>query len=388
MDENERVALQQQFRAKGVQYPRHQRNINVNACSANRMHMHVDFSTGQTASSSGYKPKSFISIKLEDCSTFKLNLCEKMLSLPYFFSLFLVINIAVVVVLGADKFSRDDFPPGFVFGSGTSAYQDDVQLMVDTGLEAYRFSISWSRLIPGIQPHVTLHHSDLPQALEDEYGGWLNRNIVKFGDRVLHWTTMNEGNVFAVGGYINGSLPPQHCSLPFGVNCTRGNSSTEPYFASHNILLARTSAARLYKEKYADPLVYGDYPDVLEKIAGSRLPAFTNLESNQVKGSFDFLGLNYYFGLYIKDNSSKLSMEVRDFFADMAIEVSACLTQFPIVPSALQELLQYFKQAYGNPPIYIHENEHQTPHNSSLEDEPRVNYLHGHIGALLDALSL
>ncbi|XP_022731533.1 beta-glucosidase 11-like isoform X1 [Durio zibethinus] len=79
---------------------------------------------------------------------------------------------------------------------------EDVQLMVDTGLDAYRFSISWSRLIPngrgpvnvkglqyynnlinelirnGIQPHVTLHHADLPQALEDEYGGWVNRKIV------------------------------------------------------------------------------------------------------------------------------------------------------------------------------------------------------------------
>ncbi|KAM3749822.1 hypothetical protein ACB098_05G215400 [Castanea mollissima] len=320
--------------------------------------------------------------------------------------------------------------------------------MVDTGLEAYRFSISWSRLIPRIQPYVTLHHSDLPQALEEKYGGWLNRNIVrdftayadvcfrKFGDRVLHWTTMNEGNVFALGGYNHGSLPPQHCSLPFGVNCTRGNSSTEPYLASHNILLAHTSAARLYKENvvwamqdkqhgfiginllaiwfipltnktedaiatqrakdfmigwYADPLVYGDYPDVMKKIAGSRLPAFTNLESNQVKGSFDFLGLNYYFGLYIKDNSSKLSMEVRDFFADMAIEVSGfpnniSVVEFPIVPSALQELLQYFKQAYGNPPIYIRENGQQTQRNSSLEDEGRVNYLHGHIGVLLDAL--
>ncbi|XP_050289351.1 beta-glucosidase 11-like [Quercus robur] len=324
--------------------------------------------------------------------------------------------------------------------------------MVDTGLEAYRFSISWSRLIPngrgpvnpkglqyynnlinelisnGIQPHVTLHHSDLPQALEDEYRGWLNRNIVydftayadvcfrKFGDRVLHWTTMNEGNVFAVGGYNNGSLPPQHCSLPFGVNCTRGNSSTEPYLASHNILLAHTSAARLYKEKYQDKqhgfiginlLAFWFIPltnktedaiatqrakdfligyDDLLGIAGSRLPVFTNLESNQVKGSFDLLGLNYYFGLYIKDNSSKLSMEVRDFFTDMAIEVSACLTQFPIVPSALQELLQYFKQAYGNPPIYIHESGQRTRRISSLEDEQRVNYLHGHIGALLDAL--
>ncbi|RVX20606.1 Beta-glucosidase 11 [Vitis vinifera] len=154
------------------------------------------------------------------------------------------------------KFSRDDFPPDFIFGSGTSAYQvegaafqdgrtpsiwdtfthaagapilpfpnmnkvfsnggrnvhgdtgdiacdeyhkykEDVKLMVDTGLDAYRFSISWSRIIPdgrgpvnpkglayynnlinelinhGIQPHVTLFHIDLPQVLEDEYGGWV-----------------------------------------------------------------------------------------------------------------------------------------------------------------------------------------------------------------------
>ncbi|XP_050289326.1 beta-glucosidase 11-like isoform X24 [Quercus robur] len=391
-----------------------------------------------------------------------------MLILSYFF-LFLLINISVVEVLGVDKFSRDDFPPDFVFGSGTSAYQvegaanedgrepsiwdsfshsgkthgangdiacdqyhkykDDVQLMVDTGLEAYRFSISWSRLIPngrgpvnpkglqyynnlinelssnGIQPHVTLHHSDFPQALEDKYGGWLSRKMVKdftayadvcfrnFGDRVLHWTTMNEANVFVIGSYNGGYLPPGHCSSPFGINCTRGNSSTEPYLATHHILLGHASAARLYKEKYqdqqhgfiginlfafwlhpltnktkdviatqrakdfligwyADPLVYGDYPDVMKKNVGSRLPAFTNLESNLVKGSFDFLGLNYYSTLFIKDDSSKLNMEVRDFDADMAIDLSGQKTQ----------------------------------RNSSLEDEPRVNYLHGHIGALLDAL--
>ncbi|GLT53492.1 hypothetical protein SLA2020_267580 [Shorea laevis] len=241
------------------------------------------------------------------------------------FSLFLLINLAAVI-LAADRFCRDDFPQGFVFGSGSSAYQiegaadqdgrapsiwdtfahdgkmhgdnadvacdeyhrykEDVQLMVDTGLEAYRFSISWSRLIPngrgpinpkglqyynnlinelisnGIQPHVTLHHSDLPQALEDEYGGWVNRKIVKdftayadvcfrkFGDRVSHWTTVNEANVFVIGGYDGGYLPPQHCSSPFGVNCTRGNSSTEPYLAAHHILLAHASASILYKEKY------------------------------------------------------------------------------------------------------------------------------------------
>ncbi|CAB4283639.1 unnamed protein product [Prunus armeniaca] len=114
----------------------------------------------------------------------------------------------------------------------------------------------------GIQPHVTLHHSDLPQALEDEYGGWVGREIVKdftayadvcfkiFGDRVLYWTTMNEPNIFSLGGYDIGILPPQRCSAPFGVNCSRGNSSVEPYIVAHHLLLSHASAARLYKKKY------------------------------------------------------------------------------------------------------------------------------------------
>ncbi|CAN6557093.1 unnamed protein product [Malus baccata var. baccata] len=352
-----------------------------------------------------------------------------------FFLCFLLVKLS----LCADKFSRDDFPPGFVFGASSSAYQvegaadkdgrtpsildtyahagnydgatgdvacdqyhkykEDVQLMVDTGLEAYRFSISWSRLIPngrgpvnpkgvqyynnlidelishGIQPHVTLHHSDLPQALDDEYGGWVSRKIVKdfttyadacfknFGDRVLHWTTMNEPNIFILGGYDVGFLPPQRCSAPFGVNCSRGNSSTEPYMAAHYTLLAHASAVRLYKKMYQDkqhgyiginvfaywfvpltktiedelatqramdfyfgwvlnPLVFGDYPDVMKKIVGSRIPVFTSLESRIVRGSFDFIGLNYYNILNIKDYSSTLKMETRDFMADSAIKIS------------------------------------------------------------------
>ena len=56
--------------------------------------------------------------------------------------------------------------------------------------------------------------------------------------------------MFVIGSYNGGYLPPGHCSSPFGINCTRGNSSTEPYLATHHILLAHASAARLYKEKY------------------------------------------------------------------------------------------------------------------------------------------
>ncbi|XP_076890209.1 beta-glucosidase 22-like isoform X2 [Bidens hawaiensis] len=302
--------------------------------------------------------------------------------------------------------------------------------MADTGLEAFRFSISWSRLIPngrgsvnlkglqyyndfidrlishGIQPHITLHHDDLPQILEDEYGGWLSRQSVKdfvayagvcfreFGDRVLHWTTFNEANVFTLGGYDVAILPPLRCSYPFGqINCTKGDSTSEPYIVAHHLLLAHASTVRLYHKKYKatqqgfvginvfaywfepyanttedmkaaeraqdfyvgwflDPLVNGDYPEIMKKNAGNRIPNFTKLESERVKGSFDFIGINHYCTVGIKDNPISLEMETRDNMADIAATL-ICQTQ---------------------------------PRNGTLIDTPRVEYLHAYIGAVLEAI--
>ncbi|OWM69098.1 hypothetical protein CDL15_Pgr025285 [Punica granatum] len=438
-------------------------------------------------------------------------------------------------VSGADRHSRHDFPSDFVFGAGTSAYQvegaanedgrtpsifdtyahsglthgangdvacdqyhkykEDVQLMVETGLEAYRFSISWSRLIPngrgpvnpkglqyynhlidelishGVQPHVTLHHADLPQALEDEKDFTVYAEVCfrEFGDRIRHWTTFNEANVFVLAGYDSGILPPQRCSFPFGlVNCSQGNSSIEPYLAAHNILLAHASAARTYKNIYqaknmltyqskqvpelqnfyacieeivislflflmqerqkgyigfnifayhfspftnstediiatqraydfyfgwlADPLVYGDYPETMKKNAGPRIPSFTPLESKLVKGSFDFLGINFYDAVKVMDNSRSLDVTLRDYQADTALELKfqqKNSSLFELKPWALQGVLEYIKQTYGNPPIYIHENGVVLTNdatNATLEDVPRVELLQGYIGALLDSL--
>ncbi|KAL2535540.1 Beta-glucosidase 11 [Forsythia ovata] len=418
-------------------------------------------------------------------------------------------NSFAAAALGGD-YSREDFPADFVFGSGTSAYQyegaafedgrtpsiwdtfahsghtggatgdvacdgyhkykEDTGLMVDTHLEAFRFSISWSRLIPngrgpinpkgleyynnlinelinhGIQPHVTLHHIDLPQALDDEYGGWLSRKIVKdfvvyadtcfreFGDRVLHWTTINEANIFSVGGYDEGLIAPGHCSRPVRNNCSKGNSSIEPYIVGHNILLAHSAVAELYKKKYkstqngflglniysfwfipytnstedviatqraidfyigwmVDPLIYGDYPDIVKKNAGKRIPSFTKYESKQIKGSVDFLGVNHYTTLYVKDNPSALQMDNRDFDSDIAVELKRSavklgflLDEYAIMPWGLYGVLEYLKQAYGNPPIYVHENGQMTRRNGTLYDKSRVEYLHAYIGGMLDAI--
>ncbi|VAH80966.1 unnamed protein product [Triticum turgidum subsp. durum] len=335
-------------------------------------------------------------------------------------------------------FTRSDFPRGFVFGSGTSAYQyegavseggrspsywdtfthagkmsdkstgdvaadgyhkymEDVKLMSETGLEAYRFSISWSRLIPngrgavnpkglqyynnlidelvnhGIQVHITLHHIDLPQILEDEYGGWLSPRIVEdftayadvcfkeFGDRVASWTTMNEPNIGALASYDVAIFPPGRCSDPFGVTkCTSGDSSVEPYIAAHNTLLAHATVVSLYRKKYQamqngvvgisiysfwsypltnstvdleatrrcidfyfgwilNPLVFGDYPQAMKKNVGSRLPPFTEVQSELIKGSLDFIGINHYYSLYVNDRP--LETGVRDYKADMSVSL-------------------------------------------------------------------
>ncbi|XP_055962082.1 hydroxyisourate hydrolase-like isoform X2 [Mercurialis annua] len=396
-----------------------------------------------------------------------------------------------------DTFTHQGFvngDTGDVAADGYHKYKEDVQLMVETGLDAYRFSISWPRLIPngrgavnpkglqyynnlinelirhGIQPHVTLFHYDHPQVLEDEYGGWLSRKIVKdftdfadvcfreFGDRVSYWTTLNEPNVYIIGGYDTGLSPPRRCSPPFGSNCTKGNSSTEPYLVAHHILMAHGSAVRLYREKYQgkqvgfiginlllcvyvpstnskddvvatqrakdfftglfmNPLLFGDYPDTVKRNAGLRLPAFSNYESELVKGSFDFIGVNYYYKFTVKDNSDALISEHRDFMADIAIEMSPFEMTTPLPEVAakqkmdfatfwvfhqisdhassspqslrswgLQFVLEDFKQAYGNLPIYIHENGQMSPQNSSLEDISRVKFLHSNIRSLLDAV--
>ncbi|XP_058083753.1 beta-glucosidase 22-like isoform X4 [Magnolia sinica] len=412
------------------------------------------------------------------------------------------------------KLSRDDFPPGFLFGAGTSAFQvegavaedgrtpsvwdtfthegkmvdnstadvaadqyhkykEDVKLMSEMGLDVYRFSISWSRLLPlgrgavnpkgvqyynnlinelvnhGIQPHITIYHEDLPQILQDEYGGWLSPKIVEdftaytdacfreFGDRVAHWTTLNEPNVAALGAYDSGTFPPGRCSYPFGVKCTVGNSSVEPYIVVHHYLLAHASAAALYREKYQakqrgsiginvwalwcipftnstadvkatkraldfyngwiiNPLVFGDYPEIMKKNAGSRIPSFTKSESERLKGSIDFLGVNHYITNYVEDDSNGAKNNLRDFNADMFAKFRTSKDDAPtskvgptdrlVVPSSMQSLLEYFKNEYDDLPIYIQENGFGGTPNESLNDTARVEYISAYLNATLGAI--
>ncbi|GAB4857697.1 Beta-glucosidase 44 [Ancistrocladus abbreviatus] len=163
--------------------------------------------------------------------------------------------------------------------------QEDVELMEKLNFDAYRFSISWSRIFPdgagrvnwkrvayynrlinfmlerGITPYTNLYHYDLPLALEKKYNGWLNHRVVEdfanyvdfcfkmFGDRVKNWMTMNEPKVIASCGYDSGIRAPGRCSKEYG-NCAVGNSSTEPYIVGHNLLLSHEAAVQRYRQKY------------------------------------------------------------------------------------------------------------------------------------------
>ncbi|THG11328.1 hypothetical protein TEA_004291 [Camellia sinensis var. sinensis] len=167
-------------------------------------------------------------------------------------------------------------------------FQEDLDLMKDLGMDAYRFSISWPRIFPngtgepnpegieyynciidsslerGIQPYVTLYHWDLPQMLEDRYEGWLSNQVVKdfehyaytcfqaFGDRVKYWITFNEPRGVSIDGYNWGIQAPGRCSLLAHVYCKKGKSSTEPYIVAHNILLAHAAAYQTYQRHFKD----------------------------------------------------------------------------------------------------------------------------------------
>ncbi|KAG6845055.1 Beta-glucosidase 1B [Tephrocybe sp. NHM501043] len=166
-------------------------------------------------------------------------------------------------------------------------WKEDVELLAKYGVKAYRFSISWSRIIPlggrddainqegvkfysdlidallahGITPFVTLYHWDLPQALHDRYGGWLNKDeVVKdytrytkvcfesFGDRVKHWLTINEPWCVAILGYGRGVFAPGRSSDR--ERSPEGNSSTEPWIVGHNLIIAHANAVKLYRESF------------------------------------------------------------------------------------------------------------------------------------------
>ncbi|KAL0342701.1 UNVERIFIED_CONTAM: Oleuropein beta-glucosidase [Sesamum calycinum] len=213
----------------------------------------------------------------------------------------------------------DDQSNGNVAADMYHRYKEDIRMMKQMGFNSYRFSISWTRVLPGgrwsagvnkegiefynnvidtiikyeMEPHVTLFHFDLPQCLEKEYEGFLNRKIVddfreyaelcfwEFGDRVKFWTSINEPWSYAFNGYVTGSFPPNKpsctleealrsmptykCSvdskkaskafeksISIAYECGKNCSPKDPYIVGKNLLLAHAAAVESYRTKFED----------------------------------------------------------------------------------------------------------------------------------------
>lgn len=364
------------------------------------------------------------------------------------------------------------FPKNFVWGTATSAYQiegawneagkgpsiwdefshtpgriyldqhgdvacdhyhkikEDVALMKQMGVNAYRFSISWSRILPTgkghinyegiefynrlidelkeheIEPWITLYHWDLPAFLHREGEGWLKKEIVEhftkyaeicfehFGDRVKNWITFNEPWVVAILGYGQGVFAPGHIS------------NVEPYLVGHHILLAHAASVKVYRDKFqnfqkgrigisnncdwrepltqkkkdrdaaqralefffawfVDPIVFGDYPEVMKTRLKERLPQFSKEESNLLIGSTDFLGLNHYTTMYASHSEEIQAGNVygngglsEDQDVNLSLDDSWELTemQWAVVPWGCQKMLEWIADRYKGLDIYITEN--------------------------------
>lgn len=437
--------------------------------------------------------------------------------------IFIFIVALEIQECSGQNISRRSFPEGFVFGTASSAYQfegavkedgrgqtiwdtfahtfgkvldfsnadvaanqyhlyyGDIQLMKDMGMDAYRFSIAWSRIYPngtgkinqvgvdhynkfinallakGIEPYVTLYHWDLPQSLEDKYSGWLDPQSIKdftmyaetcfkeFGDRVKHWITFNEPHTFAVQGYDVGLQAPSRCSIILHAFCKAGNSATEPYIVAHNVLLSHASVVHVYKQKYqphqhgsigisldsfwyepasnssadieatqrtldfslgwfVEPLIFGDYPSSMRTRVANRLPRFTEAESKQLKGSFDFIGINHYTTWFANvNNTNIIGVLLNDSLADSGASSLPFKNGKPIadransiwlyiVPHGIRSLMNYIRQKYGNPLIIITENGMDDANNpfmpikDALKDEKRIKYHNDYLTNLLSAI--
>ena len=327
-------------------------------------------------------------------------------------------------------------------------YREDVALMRELGLKAYRFGIAWTRILPagrgrvnqagldfysrlidellgtGIQPLITLYHWDLPAALDD-LGGWLNRDVAQwfadyasvvyraFDDRVPMWVTLNEPWVVTDGGYLHGALAPGHRSdfeAPLAThNLMRAHGAAlaayratgkhrigtvvnlEPkYPASQSAEdLAATNRADAYMNRqYLDPLFFGTYPTEMQELFGEAWPEFPSSDFDAIRQPVDFLGINYYKRAVTRHDPLQRIERASHVRQPDAIRTEL---DWELYPAGLTDTLVWVKERYGNVPLYVTENgaafyDPPAPLGETVEDPLRVHYLREHIGAVGDAI--
>ncbi len=352
-------------------------------------------------------------------------------------------------------------------------YKEDVRLMAEMGLKAYRFSVSWARIFPNgrgeinekgiafydelinellnhqIEPILTLYHWDLPQALQDEYGGWESRRIIedftaysiecfkRFGDRVKYWVSLNEQNIFTSHGYDEGSHPPglQDTKLFYQVNhhANLANASVIKAFRQYvpdgqigpsfayspaypasskpEDILAAENAEELNSHWWMDIYTWGTYPKAAWNYLKEKGLA-PEMEDGDLallrEGKPDFMGLNYYQTTTFEMNplvdgvgaGEMNTTGIKGTSKDSGIPGLFKTTANPnlertnwdwnIDPQGLRVALRRITNRYDLP-ILISENGlgefDQVEDGDRIHDDYRIKYLHAHIEAIQEAIS-
>ncbi|GAB2979927.1 beta-glucosidase [Amycolatopsis acidiphila] len=315
-------------------------------------------------------------------------------------------------------------------------YREDVALLAELGVGAYRMSFAWPRIQPegsgkpnqaglafydrlldevcaaGIAPVGTVYHWDTPLALEDA-GGWLIRDTAqrfaeyaailgeRFADRVKMWIPLNEPMVTTVYGYAVAEYAPgrtllldaiptahhQHLAHGLAVQALRAAGAESVGTANHHSPVWPASGSEadqaaadwldaLLNGLFADPVLTGRYPDELTPY----LPATAADDLPVIAQPLDFYGVNYYEPqcAAAPGEGNPLPFELRPIEG-----FPRTSNDSPIVPDALRELLIRFAQRYDLPPVYITENGCSF---DGVHDPERIDFLTRHLAALRAAM--
>ena len=344
-----------------------------------------------------------------------------------------------------DEFSKKpgailDKSDGKVACEHIKYYKEDIQLMKELNIDAYRFSISWPRIMPkegeisqegidfyknllielkekGLKTSVTIYHWDLPLWIYEKNGGWISRDTAylyleymklvtrEFDEYVDQWVTFNEPFCSSFLGYLTGDHAPGH------------RNETDYIKAVHHLHLAHGLAVDYYKKNYhkpigivlnlthvyssdnsynnrmaiklwdaisntvyLDPLFKGKYPDHLMVLLSNKVSDFNFIMEGDleiISNKIDFLGINYYTHCFVEfDATSK-------FLGRPAYtEHEKTAMNWDITPDALYDLVYRVRNEYTDIPIYITENGSAWDdklEDGRVHDEGRINYLNLHL---------
>ena len=327
-------------------------------------------------------------------------------------------------------------------------WRDDVELIAALALNAYRFSVSWPRVIPsgtgpvnrvgldfydrlldallerGIRPLVTLYHWDLPQALQDR-GGWASGDAPgwfadyagevarRLGDRVIDWATVNEPEVVAFAGHATGVHAPG--VRDWGVALRAAHSLLLGHGLAASAVRAVAAQARVgivlnlspchsatsderdvaaarradgYLNRwFLDPLHGRGYPADMVETYGKLLDKSCSAELAGWNGGLDFLGVNYYTRRLVRaSDASPLRLANVSVSAAPHTEMG-----WEVYPDGLREILGRVHADYQPAVLMVTENgaafdDVATPL-GEIDDEPRRSYLERHLAAAAAAIA-